>query len=354
MRRAVPPSFNVEFMTAATAASQPAPVKAEGALAVRAAARAFGRHQAGQARDQSFGRRAAAPDSAVRRTRCSQAHLERFRPLSGEQGHRGLPQGRRGLARPALPAGRPVDPRDRSPGAERHARGPVPRRRSPPSATCRPRAGQAGDPDPQSVLRRLFGRRRRRRLRAGLSADHARNRLPARSRRDRRRRCSRAPSPSISPRRRTRRARSPTTPISTRLVALARRFGFLVFADECYCEIYLNGRPPPGMLEASAAGLRQRRRVPLAVEALQPARAARRLRRRRPPLPRAASSSCATSRRRRCRCRRRRSRSRPMATRPMSRRTARSTSRNSISPTRSSATATATSVRPAASSSGST
>jgi aspartate/methionine/tyrosine aminotransferase len=37
----------------------------------------------------------------------------------------------------------------------------------------------------------------------------------------------------------------------TRLAELARRFGFLVFADECYCEIYLNGRPPPGMLEVS-------------------------------------------------------------------------------------------------------
>jgi N-succinyldiaminopimelate aminotransferase len=35
-----------------------------------------------------------------------------------------------------------------------------------------------------------------------------------------------------------------------RLAGLARKFGFLVFADECYCEIY--GRdPPPGMLEAA-------------------------------------------------------------------------------------------------------
>ena len=34
------------------------------------------------------------------------------------------------------------------------------------------------------------------------------------------------------------------------LCALARRFGFLVFADECYCEIY-GDRPPPGMLEAA-------------------------------------------------------------------------------------------------------
>jgi len=38
----------------------------------------------------------------------------------------------------------------------------------------------------------------------------------------------------------------------TRLAAMARRFGFLVFADECYCEIYLNGQPPHGMLQASA------------------------------------------------------------------------------------------------------
>jgi len=37
-----------------------------------------------------------------------------------------------------------------------------------------------------------------------------------------------------------------------RLTALARRFGFLVLADECYCEIY-SDRPPPGMLEAAGA-----------------------------------------------------------------------------------------------------
>src|SRR5215475_2502889 len=35
-----------------------------------------------------------------------------------------------------------------------------------------------------------------------------------------------------------------------RLVKLARRFGFLLFADECYCEIY-SEHEPPGMLEAS-------------------------------------------------------------------------------------------------------
>ena len=36
------------------------------------------------------------------------------------------------------------------------------------------------------------------------------------------------------------------------LAGLARRFGFLVFADECYCEIY-SKHAPPGMLEASGS-----------------------------------------------------------------------------------------------------
>jgi aspartate/methionine/tyrosine aminotransferase len=37
-----------------------------------------------------------------------------------------------------------------------------------------------------------------------------------------------------------------------KLTALARRFGFLVLSDECYCEIY-SDNPPPGMLEAAGA-----------------------------------------------------------------------------------------------------
>src|SRR6516165_659544 len=40
-----------------------------------------------------------------------------------------------------------------------------------------------------------------------------------------------------------------------KLIALARRFGFLVFSDECYCEIY-GDRAPPGMLEAAGADFR--------------------------------------------------------------------------------------------------
>ena len=100
--------------------------------------------------------------------------------------------------------------------------------------------------------------------------------------------CSPARSRSTSPRRRTRRARSPTPNYLARIVALARRFGFLVFSDECYSEIY-STEPPAGMLEAAGARLRQRGGVPFAVEALQPAGPARRLRGRRPALPRAAS-----------------------------------------------------------------
>ena len=37
-----------------------------------------------------------------------------------------------------------------------------------------------------------------------------------------------------------------------RLTGLARQFGFMVLADECYCEIY-SERAPPGMLEAAGA-----------------------------------------------------------------------------------------------------
>jgi len=41
-----------------------------------------------------------------------------------------------------------------------------------------------------------------------------------------------------------------------RLSALARRFGFLVFADECYCEIY-GDKPSAGMLEAAGTDFAQ-------------------------------------------------------------------------------------------------
>jgi N-succinyldiaminopimelate aminotransferase len=38
-----------------------------------------------------------------------------------------------------------------------------------------------------------------------------------------------------------------------RLVALSRRYDFLIFSDECYSEIYTTGRPPAGMLQAAGA-----------------------------------------------------------------------------------------------------
>jgi aspartate/methionine/tyrosine aminotransferase len=39
------------------------------------------------------------------------------------------------------------------------------------------------------------------------------------------------------------------------LTALARQYGFLIFADECYCEIY-SERAPAGMLEAAGPDFR--------------------------------------------------------------------------------------------------
>jgi aspartate/methionine/tyrosine aminotransferase len=38
-----------------------------------------------------------------------------------------------------------------------------------------------------------------------------------------------------------------------RLIALARRHGFLIFADECYCEIYNTDLAPSGMLEVAGS-----------------------------------------------------------------------------------------------------
>jgi N-succinyldiaminopimelate aminotransferase len=81
------------------------------------------------------------------------AHLNDFgRYPDANKGTDGFPQGRRRLARPAFqaqPAGRS---RERSARAQRHARGPVPRRDRR-QALGRQARRQAGDPDSQSVLR---------------------------------------------------------------------------------------------------------------------------------------------------------------------------------------------------------
>ena len=105
---------------------------------------------------------------------------------------------------------------------------------------------------------------------------------------------------------------------------------------------------------SGGARFRQRGRVPVAVQALEPAGPAHRLCRRRPTDSWRAFWSCATSPRRKCRCRPSGSPSPPTATKRMSKRTGGSTRRNSISPTRSSATATAIGDRPAVFSCGST
>ena len=213
---------------------------------------------------------------------------------------------------------------------------------------------QARDPDSQSVLCRLCGRRGRRRLRAGLSADAPRETgflpdLDALADELLARTVAFYLASPVQPAGRGRRrdlshaARRAGAPL--RLPGVRRRM---------LLEIYLERPPPHGMLEAVGPGLRQRRRVPLAVEALEPARPARRLRRRRPPLPRAllelrnvaapqvpvpAQEVAIAAYGDEAPCR-----GEPRALRR----------RNSISPTRSSATATATGARPAASSSGST
>ena len=62
------------------------------------------------------------------------------------------------------------------------------------------------------------------------------------------------------------------------------RHGFMVFTDECYSEIYTD-RSRPAAARSRRTRLRERRRVPVAVEALEPARHARRLRRRRQEIP---------------------------------------------------------------------
>ena len=64
--------------------------------------------------------------------------------------------------------------------------------------------------------------------------------------------CSSARSPSISARPRTRKARSRRAAYLAQAIALARAHDFLLFADECYSEIY-GDVAPPGALETAYA-----------------------------------------------------------------------------------------------------
>ena len=346
VRRAIPPpchrrrSDDRRFMTAPTARRQPAR-QGRRALAVRAAARAAGRHPAGQARDQSVGRRAAASDPAVRRAGAAGAS-QRFRPLSGQQGHRRLPPGRRRLARPPLQAaapGRSARPRSSCSTAPARACS------SARIAAKRYVAQRAGKP--AILIPNPFYAA----YSAGAAAAECEPVYLPTTRETGFLPDLDAIDEALLARTVAFYIASPSNPqgavadrgLSRAAGRAGAPHGFLIFADECYCEIYLNGRAPHGMLQVvrrrtsptswCSTRCRSARTCPACASASPPATAA----------SSPATSSCATSRRRRCRCRRRRSPSRPTATRRMSRRTASSTSPSSISPTRSSATATATS-----------
>ena len=278
---------------------------------------------------------------------------QRFRPLSGQQGHRAASAGRRRLARPALQAAAPARP-----GEPRSSCSTAPARacssaRSRPSASSPQRAGKpailipnpfyaaysagaaAADcepvylpatretgflPDLDAIGEELLARTVAFYL---ASPSNPQGAVADVAYLDAARRRWRGASASWC---------SPTNATARSISTAGRR-------TACW-----RRRRPTSPTSWCSTRCRSAPTCPACASASPPATAA----------SSPATSSCATSRRRRCRCRRRRSRSPPTATRRTSTRTASSTSRSSISPTRSSATATATSARPAASSSGST
>ena len=239
MRRAVPPSFNVEFMTAATAAARnPRPSRPKGAR--RSCGCTSFWPTSSRASPRSIFR-SASRSTRFRRSsaRCCRRISNDFGRYPANKGTERLPQGRRGLARPALPARPAGRSRDRSPRAQRHARGPVPRRARR-QALC---AGSAPGKPAILIPNPFYAA-----YSAGAAAaDCEPVYLPT----------TRETGflPDLDAHRPTTLlARtvafylaSPSNPQGavaddaylTRLVALARRFGFLIFADECYCEIYL-------------------------------------------------------------------------------------------------------------------
>ena len=117
------------------------------------------------------------------------------------------------------------------------------------AAARRPTARRAAGHSHSTVLCRLRRRRDRGRLRAGVSGVDAGQRLPARSRHPRRHPAPphRGPLSRVAVQSAGRRG-EPRLP--ERLVALARQYGFLIFSDECYSEIYTQ-HPPHGMLEVA-------------------------------------------------------------------------------------------------------
>ena len=171
-------------MTAATAASQPAPAKAEGRSPFVRLHELLADIKPGKpAINLSVGEPQHPIPPFVGPVLA--AHLNDFGRYPANKGTEGFRKAAAAWLDRRYKLGRPMDHESEVHRAQRHARGPVPRRDRRQALRDAARR-QARDPDPQSVLCRLFGGRRGRRVRAGLSADHARNRLPARPRRHRR------------------------------------------------------------------------------------------------------------------------------------------------------------------------
>ena len=170
MRRAVPPSFNVEFMTAAdrrTATRRPP--KAEGRSPFVRLHELLADIKPGKpAINLSVGEPQHPIPPFVGPV--LQAHLNDFGRYPANKGTERFRKAAAAWLGRRYQLARPVDPETEvivlNGTREGLFLGAIAAKRYVPQ-----RAGKPGDPDPQSVLRRLFGRRRRRRLRAGLSAD---------------------------------------------------------------------------------------------------------------------------------------------------------------------------------------
>ena len=180
--------------------------------------------------------------SASRSTRCRAlsdpvlaANLADFGRYPANKGTDTFRRSVAALAVAALRAATRARSRERGAGAERHARGPVPRRhrRHPHRAQARSR-----HPGPQSLLRRLFGRGARRRIAKPSSCRRCRSTdfFPISTRSTAR--CSRARSRSTSHSPPIRKARSPAAIIWRGWSRSRASHDFFVFADECYSEIY--------------------------------------------------------------------------------------------------------------------
>ena len=287
-----------------------------------------------------------ATDPALSRSDAARAS-RRVRPLSADQGHSPFARSDRRMAGPPLSGAR------RDSDRSRHAVLPLNGSREGlfsaifPAMARKPQMGGPAVLIPNPFYQAYAAAAAASGADAHLPAEHGRGGLPARPRCDRRSAAASATAAFY--------LCTPSNPQGAvasrsylaRAIALARRFDFLLFADECYSEIY-GDVPPPG---DARDGLcrdrkpRQRGDVQLAVEAFGAAGLQIGVRRRRSRSSSPRSAAFATSPARKCRCPCSTSRPRPGPTSAMSRRGARSTAGISPSPTSCSRAATATAAR---------